>query len=171
MCMWMERCNEMPLGRPSWSHKQPGEAHSRQYSVIHTYFVSYKSIDIKYYTTHGHQCQLCWVLLINNHVTRGSASLSRDLTDAVNVHLHALSWKLYLCDIFVAVHFYDETTLHNAHPASKVHGDSMGHIWGRKHLGGPHAGPMNLAIWAYISKLKFWLRDIVTPSVIFRSLM
>ena len=33
-------------------------------------------------------------------------------------------------------------------PDSKVCGASMGPTWGRKDPGGPHVGPMNLAIWA-----------------------
>ena len=32
-------------------------------------------------------------------------------------------------------------------PDSKVHGPSMGPIWGRQDPGGPHVGPMNLDIW------------------------
>ena len=32
-------------------------------------------------------------------------------------------------------------------PDSKVHGDNMGPIWGRQDPGGPHAGPINFAIW------------------------
>ena len=32
-------------------------------------------------------------------------------------------------------------------PNSKVHGVSMGPIWGRQDPGGPHVGPMNFAIW------------------------
>ena len=32
-------------------------------------------------------------------------------------------------------------------PVSKVHGANMGPIWGRQDPGGPHVGPMNLAIW------------------------
>ena len=32
-------------------------------------------------------------------------------------------------------------------PDSKVHGANMGPIWGRQEPGGPHVGPMNLAIW------------------------
>ena len=32
-------------------------------------------------------------------------------------------------------------------PDSKVHGANMGPIWGRQYPGGPHFGPMNLAIW------------------------
>ena len=36
-------------------------------------------------------------------------------------------------------------------PDSKVHGANMGPIWGRQDPGGPHVGPMNLAIWATVS--------------------
>ena len=32
-------------------------------------------------------------------------------------------------------------------PDSKVHGTNMGPRWGRQNSGGPHAGPMNFAIW------------------------
>ena len=32
-------------------------------------------------------------------------------------------------------------------PDSKVHAANMGSIWGRQNPGGPHVGPMNLAIW------------------------
>ena len=32
-------------------------------------------------------------------------------------------------------------------PDNKVHGANMGPIWGRQEPGGPHVGPMNLAIW------------------------
>ena len=32
-------------------------------------------------------------------------------------------------------------------PDSKVHGANMGPIWGRQDRGGPHVGPINLAIW------------------------
>ena len=35
---------------------------------------------------------------------------------------------------------------------SKVHGANMGPIWGRKDPGGPHVGPMNLAIWVMATK-------------------
>ena len=33
-------------------------------------------------------------------------------------------------------------------PDSKAHGANMGPIWDRQDPGGPHAGPMNYAIWA-----------------------
>ena len=32
-------------------------------------------------------------------------------------------------------------------PDNKVNGVNMGPIWGRQDPGGPHVGPMNLAIW------------------------
>ena len=35
-------------------------------------------------------------------------------------------------------------------PDSKVHGANMGPIWGRQDPGGPHDGPMNIAIWVDI---------------------
>ena len=45
-------------------------------------------------------------------------------------------------------------------PDNKVHGANMGPIWGRQDPGGPHVGPMNLAIWGVfdscISKLLLW---------------
>ena len=36
-------------------------------------------------------------------------------------------------------------------PDSKVHGANMGPIWGRQDPGGPHGGPMSLAIWVVIT--------------------
>ena len=32
-------------------------------------------------------------------------------------------------------------------PDNKIHGTSMGPIWGRQDPAGPHVGPTNLAIW------------------------
>ena len=34
---------------------------------------------------------------------------------------------------------------------SKFHGANMGPIWGRQDPGGPHVGPMNFAIWVFVS--------------------
>ena len=36
-------------------------------------------------------------------------------------------------------------------PDNKVHGTNMWPIWGRQDPGGPHAGPMNFAIWICFS--------------------
>ena len=38
----------------------------------------------------------------------------------------------------------------HAVPDSKVNGANMGLIWGRQDQGGPHVGPMNLAIWGIL---------------------
>ena len=40
---------------------------------------------------------------------------------------------------------------HHGDPDSKVHGASMGPIWGRQDPGGPYVGPMNFANWGYDS--------------------
>ena len=39
------------------------------------------------------------------------------------------------------------------HPDNKVHGANMGLIWGRQDPGGPHVGPVNLAIWVSLNIL------------------
>ena len=38
-------------------------------------------------------------------------------------------------------------------PDSKVHGANMGLTWGRQDPGGPHVGPMNLAMWGTLYNL------------------
>ena len=47
-----------------------------------------------------------------------------------------------------------ETGVKVDNPDSKVHGANMGSIWGRQDPGGPHAGPMNFAIWEPIVKME-----------------
>ena len=37
------------------------------------------------------------------------------------------------------------------YPNNKVHGANMGLIWGQQDPGGPHVGPMNLAICVFFS--------------------
>ena len=46
------------------------------------------------------------------------------------------------------VHEWSGPLGQGAPPDSKVHGAHMGPLWGRQDPGGPHIGPMNLAIWA-----------------------
>ena len=41
---------------------------------------------------------------------------------------------------------------------SRVHGANMGLIWGRQDQGGPHVGPMDLAIWVGIHSSSIWVR-------------
>ena len=65
-------------------------------------------------------------------------------------------------------------SIHND-PDSKVHGANMGPIWGRQDPGGPHVGPMNLAIWGYKSGLfhRFkgnhscpWVSEVIVIKII-----
>ena len=46
-------------------------------------------------------------------------------------------------------------------PDSKVHGANMGPIWGRQDPGGPHVGPMNVAIWDCYSKKVAFNRNMI----------
>ena len=39
-------------------------------------------------------------------------------------------------------------------PDSKFHGASMGPVWGRQDPGGPHVGPMNIAIWDGLTQIR-----------------
>ena len=50
-----------------------------------------------------------------------------------------------------SVHTLINRVTGDSHLESKVHEAYMGPNWGRQDLGGPHVGPMNLAIRAYIS--------------------
>ena len=58
-----------------------------------------------------------------------------------------LSWMLIISHAFFN-RLYPFKQDISQHPwYSKVHGASMGPIWGRQDPGGPHVGPMNSAIW------------------------
>ena len=55
-----------------------------------------------------------------------------------------------------------------AYPDSKAHGANMGPIWGRQNPGGPHVGPMNLAIWVipeycvdHLGKDRAWTLSVI----------
>ena len=58
------------------------------------------------------------------------------------------------------------------YPESKAHAANMGPIWGRQDPGGPHVGPMIIAIWVYtnwpilISKLFYELLLIMYISYV-----
>ena len=42
-------------------------------------------------------------------------------------------------------------------PDGKVHGANMGPIWGWQDPGGPHVGPMNLAMWNSSDRIFKWI--------------
>ena len=50
---------------------------------------------------------------------------------------------IWLLSVLVLVKYANEADF----PDNKIHGPNMGPIWGRQDPGGPHVGPMNLAIW------------------------
>ena len=57
----------------------------------------------------------------------------------------------------------------NIPPDSKVHGVNMGSTWGRQAPGGPHVGPMNLAIRAtFIRYLITFNKDFILIYQTFR---
>ena len=48
------------------------------------------------------------------------------------------------------------------YPDSKVPGANMGPIWGQQDPGGPHVGPVNIAIWVYWQALKYFTLEFHT---------
>ena len=53
----------------------------------------------------------------------------------------------YLNEYFDVLHVSKMYASKMLYPDSKVHGANMRPIWGRQDPGGPHVGPMKLAIW------------------------
>ena len=51
-------------------------------------------------------------------------------------------------------------------PDSEVHGCNMGPTWGRQDPGGPHVGPMNLAIWDGMSLFSSTVLPIILCNLI-----
>ena len=49
-------------------------------------------------------------------------------------------------------------------PDSKVYGAIMGPTWGQQVPGGPHVGPMNIAIWEVMNKI--WTVTIMDELII-----
>ena len=57
-----------------------------------------------------------------------------------------ISGFLVYCEQRSVGHSYGASILASKLPDNKVHGAYMGPTWGRQDPGGPHVGPMNLAI-------------------------
>ena len=73
----------------------------------------------------------------------------------------ALCMILCISNADVDIYIYITISIHSPSLTildSKVDGANMGPIWGRQNPGGPHVGPINLAIWDNI--------DIVIPNVL-----
>ena len=66
----------------------------------------------------------------------------------IQTDLNELSKETMYNDTYSGTLCYCSQVTWQDNPDSKVHGANMGSIWGRQDPGGPHAGPMNFAIWA-----------------------
>ena len=62
---------------------------------------------------------------------------------------HQCSWLIFMSLLCSVMSCCCNDCCHQ-YPDSKVHGANMGPIWGRQDPGGPHVGPMNLAIWVML---------------------
>ena len=61
----------------------------------------------------------------------------------------------YVCDVCAEGEVIPRA--HEVDPDSKVHVANMGTTWGRQDPGGPHVGPMILAIWGVCGSTNRWL--------------
>ena len=61
---------------------------------------------------------------------------------------HRPQWEMQMAFVY-QLHMVISSLIYH-HPDSKVHGAYMGPMWGRQDPGGPHVGPMNLAIRALL---------------------
>ena len=56
------------------------------------------------------------------------------------------------------------------YPDRKVHGGNMGTIWSRQDPGGPHFGPINLAIWVpsiyimFLTNVSYYEHQVMLPA-------
>ena len=60
---------------------------------------------------------------------------------------HRLPRELIVPGAYGVLKLADSEHRSRHNPDSKVHGANMGPIWGQQDPGGPHVGPMDLAIW------------------------
>ena len=75
------------------------------------------------------------------------------ITTNTSSNWKSVQWSWWCYDIETLFVLYERKILviggfRIQRPDSKVHGVNMGPIWGRQDPGGPHVGPMNLAIRA-----------------------
>ena len=107
------------------------------------------------------------IMKIFEHKNNWGISLDCQLKYLFFRTLHCRSQCLRLCFFVIFISWYGNiitqsvcicSGVYSAHcikdsivaiPGSKVHGASMGPIWGRQAPGGPHVGPMNFAIWGF----------------------
>ena len=86
------------------------------------------------------------LLLTASHFHHGSPShdFSGSCHSACNTH--------HCCSFVPECNTLGYAKIH-ASPDSKIHGANMRPTWGRLDPGGPHVGPMNLAIWGHLKQM------------------
>ena len=71
----------------------------------------------------------------------------------ISYHFSSLRWSRYLnLSSWYKEPGHLQRTYYLPYPDSKVHGANMGPTWGRHDPGGPHVGPMDLAITVVTSE-------------------
>ena len=104
--------------------------------------------SLRYFATltcHGGLKRICPSYKINNMATYDQATQLLGFNT-----FHGRRTRTYRCirhhnGLRVYIWVVNANCQH--YPDSKVHGAIMGPSWGRQDPGGPHVGPMNLAIW------------------------
>ena len=71
----------------------------------------------------------------------------------------------YFCCFYPSIH-YDQITIFQGYPDSKVHVANIGPTWVLLAPDGPHAGPMNLAIRVALLCIHSVLVSVATPNLI-----
>ena len=71
-------------------------------------------------------------------------SLENNINGIMLLYVVHVACSMGLAHIFQTAHYIIH--MKYIYPDSKVHGGNMGPIWGQQDPGGPHVGPMNIAI-------------------------
>ena len=124
--------------------------------VIYTAVNGFQLIVYLHVLRHSIPCLIKYAARITRNGWH-EALANRKLTDPVAywTSIWESGWHQEICDYtWHSSHHYQNISRGESHPKpqfaspdSKVHGANMGPIWGRQVPGGPHVGPMNLAIW------------------------
>ena len=128
--------HQCPL--PSLQATRWYEVLTMSYSVLHCFLMLYLTVFIshlyqQYLLLHWLCCDICQL---------------GQLMWYTRCKTNKIVWYCFSLTIFGIIGGDDDPSYIYRHrvPDSKVHGVSMGPIWGRLDPGGPHVGPMNFAI-------------------------
>ena len=86
------------------------------------------------------------LMIWNNYCLAGCVRQKQDPMPDVHIMYEDQPYCDFKSLFLMANGGYAKQTLHD----SKVHGVTVGPIWGRHDPAGSHVGPINLAIWAVL---------------------